>query len=205
MATPLTASYRMSFQYVVSSYTHVIRHYVRAVIVGGDYKVVLKDGVTQITPQQCADGMGNALDNLFQTANPASAAWTLEHLSGMAWNPVATGGTATESGVSTAPALASQITLVLRDTSFKKVKAVVMESTVKPPYHFNVLGSNTGALHNFSSLLWAFCLEYDADTGELNPPQKWVVSRGNDYLQDHPFVGVTGDLNDKIRRGRGLT
>lgn len=205
MATPLTASYRMNFAYTVSGYTHRLRQYCKAVIVGGAYKLVERDGTTQITPQNAADGMGNALDNLFEDNNPSTCAWTLENLSGSAWNPVDSGSATVDSGVATAYVPASQITLVSRDTAFKKVRTIVLESNIRPPYHFNALGSNTGQLHAFSSTLWAFCLAFDLAAPEVYSPILWVVSRGNNYLADHGFVGVTGDLNDKIRRGRGLT
>lgn len=198
MAEPLVAEGRIVFAYTVDGLTHEIRAYVRN---------PQESGGTWFINSRTLDendlDWEDAADGLFASASyPIGDDVTfpdmeLQIRDGVVWNLVAT-HTGASSNTSGAHKPGAQCTLVLRDTAFKKVKVVVEEPNTASPYHFLSVAAATGILDDFSK-------QYTPSATVTNAPYHWQVSRGNRYLNTSSFVGLTGSLNRRVRRRRGLT
>jgi hypothetical protein len=172
--------------------------YTSASLVSGDYVVNLNAGGT-CTVQQAADGFGAGFVPMYRDTDLTSCVARLQQKSGFNWltrDTKTVNGTPATTGT-TVPA--SQNTLVLRDLPGNVAKIIALETTVPLPFHVTSPGSIPARLIGFYN-------EFSEDSGSgTYRPSKWVVSRGDNALQDEPLIGATGDFNDKLRRARGLT
>lgn len=194
MATPLSATWRIKFQYAVDGLEHVLHAYARIGTITPTLTLRQRDGVTETLWSDCATGMVGAMSNVL----PAAVVWgaqTLEQLSGLVWLPQASA--AATAGTAGTYKPATQITAVLRDTGFHKIRLQVMEGVVAAPSHTPGIPG--------SGFLNALLLPFTVGGSTAGDPYFWMVSRANQYLQDNPVVGTTVDLNDKLRRARGLS
>lgn len=196
MPTPLVATYRIVTQYTVSSLVHVQHSYCQPDTVDGDdTTLVPRDGGAAILWSDAADKQWANAFTYWVVADDGAVA-TLEHRVGSIWNPVAfhtlTGG----GGGSLAAA--SQLTVVMRDTSFKKLRLTLMEGNTGYVGHS---ASGVGMPGDIDSLIYAFTTPVD----DRACPGNWVKSRSNLFLLESGTVaGATLDLNDKLKRARGL-
>jgi len=197
MTPPLVAASRIVLPININGLVHKLRVYARnATLVGTDWMINTRE--TDANDLAWADAVADlaaAVSFLLPTTASANAA-ILEKRTGDLWNPVdfVVVPLPNKGGTSVA---ASQITLVMRDTTFYKVKVVVMEGIIDGPGRYPSFDTLTGALLNMAS-------EWD-DTHTLdNAPWRWQVGRDNEYLLDNPFVGLTITFNRKMRRARGL-
>lgn len=200
MATTLVPTYRMEFSYVVTGLLHKVRHYVN-VDTSTPVKILKRDGTTAITPAAAAAGFVDAFQSGYGVNQPTAFGWIFQHLVTGVWLPVATGTEPNENTVTTPQQLGAQVTSVFRDTAFKKVRLIELESIVPGPFHF----ANLAAATSFNAALGGLLQQYDSTFTVTNPPFEWVVGRSGNYLATNPLVGVTWDLNDKVRRARNLT
>lgn len=195
MSTPLTASARIHIPYIAQGRAHSLRHYVRIVtdgahpligVIGSDVGLLWSDAAVRAA----------FLMHLELPAGSSVGTLVLEKKSGIVWNPVdaIAPGTLTFSGTAFP---ATQITAVMRDTTFKQIRVEVLDTAVAAPQHYGGIPS-TGLMDSW--------LEHFTLAGQDDPtdPYWWVVSRGNNHLQDAPIAGITVDLNDRIRRDAGL-
>lgn len=198
MATPLSATGRITIPITTQSGLHKVRHYVRGLAqTGGVWKVNTRTlDENDLDWEDAAEAMAHSISFLFATAASVGDA-VLEKLEGIVWQPKAFHTVVIDQkGGSTAPA--SQATIVLRDVQFKKVKVVLLEINSGTLYHTNSYAALSGSFLNVIA-------EYTSDHVGTNAPYVWMVGRGNAYLNTAPFVGVTVAPNHKARRALGLT
>lgn len=197
MAVPLLVTWRMKFSYIVRSLTHVMNIYCDAAAVGSVYVINANAGGV-LDLQDCADAVGSKMAPCFLDADLTSINYQLQEKVGFAWITRASGtvsGTPATTGT-TQPA--SQCTLVLRDISSHFAKIILLETKIPAPYHIISRLDLDQPLKDFYDL-------FSADSGTVaNRPSLWMLSRGGNALMSQPLVGATGDLNDKVRRARGL-
>lgn len=197
MATPLTATHRFTMSYVVDGFTHIKRSYCKRQdpLIGGP--AVLDRNGSLIDVVDAAQGLWDTFSQSLETTVPPPAV-LFEERSGSLWLPVAA-ATVTGSGSSTnGVRLASQYTLVVRDTAFKKIRATWLE------FSEAYVGHSPSGL-GISTTLDVIANNYNGAGAIANHPFLWEKSRGDNYiLASGAIAGGTLDLNDKIKRRRGL-
>jgi len=199
MSQPLVATSRISIPYIVDGENHIARVYVVKSGSSVPYGVVLSDAST-ISFADAAQGVWDAMqfafsDNGTQVSVPTAV---LESLVGSAWLPLEFAVLTGHGRSGGEDYHARQTTLVYRDTSYKKVKIVLMEGRFRDPEHVVAPSNSTS---NLNGLLGAFA-GFQTIT---NDPTEFVVGRSENYLLGTSgAVGATVALNRKIRRRRGL-
>lgn len=196
MSTPLTASWRITIPYTVSGKAHKHRAYVRIATITPTYTLRQRDGTTTMLASLAIDILANKLAIVVPAGSVFGTA-LLEEYSGGLWLPRYSHAPTMGTVISGTLAPASQITVVLRDTGFHKIRAIMLDTKFPPPGHWNDDGTAAG--------LGGWTDRYGLAGASSNDPYYWQVSRGNLYLQDSPWAGITFDLNNKVRRARGLT
>lgn len=197
MAQPLLAQGRIVLPYLYSGFQHVSHFYVRnPQNVGATYNINSRAlDENDLDWKDAAQSLWLAFSYMLDDAVSAPI-MKLETFDGVAWNLVdtvaATGGNGSGTGQ-----FGNTWVAVFRDVAFKKMKIVVAESPSPVPGHYT---SISGAPSLFINGL----TEWTEDGITAHPPFEWNVSRGDRYLKTSPFVSVTGNLNRKIRRARGL-
>jgi len=194
MSQALVATHRITQPYTVSGVQHKIRYYVKRDlgVVTPPYFIINRAATSMnwtLVAEQFAFRMGYM----------SQASWgpaVLEELSGTLWLPLDVYQPTGQSAGGSVQ-VATQTTMVLRDTAFKNFHVVFMEQTQAAPYH-NIapfaLGTSQGNMqHGWLS-----------DGADIHDPYQFQVSRGNRYLATSPFIGYTIALNRKVRRRRGL-
>lgn len=195
MATPLTAQWRVTIPYLVQGRNHKVRFYVNDATVGGTTYQIPDRTAVLMNWETGVDSFIVSLGNIMSSGDTVGTCLLEQLVSGI-WQLRATHtpGTFTVTG-SYVPS--SQATLVLRDTNFKKLKVVILDTGVQPPEHA-VTVSGCDSQSQF------FVTEFTSAGAGAQPPYKWVVSRSKAYIDPAGFVGYTVALNRKIRRARGL-
>lgn len=195
MSQPLLATYRITIPYTVSSIAHKFRAYVKSdgSVTAGVPNITYVDA--SIHPWNVA--ANNLAGYLAPYLNCTFGAALFEHLVSGVWLPLdSVAVTATPSAG--AAQAARQLTVVLRDSAFKKVKLVVMEGVL------TTAAFHTTAYSGLDAVLTALLAGYNPATVDAGKPLLWQVSRGDRYFLASPLVASTGTLNRKIRRRRGL-
>lgn len=201
MSEPLTATYRLDLTIDVSSQIHKQRFYVEAspsILSADGYYLFDRSGIASIQPRDAAAVWWSAIKEWFNTS-VGPATWILYNFVAGAWNPVASGAL-TGNGTSTAPIeFASQVTISLRTSTFKRIRMVILEQS---------LLVQAGKSYTYSALHTVAPNTADAIFGTFGGGasfQAWVRSRNKKELDgSNPLVSFTFDLNDKVRRARGL-
>jgi hypothetical protein len=200
MGQELLATARIELSYVVNGLAHKLRHYCTIVYVLGQPQVADRDGLnTLIWDAGVAQFWWNRVRGMLENgAVQGTAQAQLQSRSGTIWNPIAyatlSGGGAGNASTKSA----SQATFVLRDTAFKKIRAMILEHT--EGYVFHSLDGTGGSS---ATLVWANAYT-GADT-DGNAMYRWVKSRGDRFILGRgSAAGLTFDLNDKLKRARGL-
>lgn len=197
MAQTLVAVDRITINYTVQALAHKQRFYVKqGTPIGGAAQLLDRDGSTLIPAEDAAQFAWDTMRDKFHTSVLA-ADYILEHRSGLNWNPVEA-NVLVGAGTGGNTSVASQFTLVLRDTAFFKLHNLLLEHSEGYAGHSNTgLGLNT-PLDNY-----VLALTTDIDP---NCQWHWAKSRGDRYiLASGAGAGGTLGMNDKIRRARGLT
>lgn len=197
MAQPLLATNRVTFTFTVSGLNHVQRFYCeRAAPLLGVEQLADRDGIVTRDAQSCFDsgwqGIARVLGVLTTTATAI-----LEEYSAPLWNPVAA-FTVSAAGDQAADTPASQLTVVVRDTAFKKIRMTTMEPGLGYAGHSNTgYGFNVSADQYIDSITGA-----DTDTFGI---YRWAKSRGDRFIMASGMIaGATLDFNDKLKRSRNL-
>lgn len=200
MSQILLANWRATLHYVVDGFPHISNHYCDALVDTGSlvgYSLLDRDGATHIHLEDAAQRWGDLIGSILYSTLSSVGSVLLEQRSGSVWNPVVSSTPVSVSMTGFTYNKASQMTTVLRDTAFKKVKDLAMESVV-------LVGKHGVAVPSSAFVEHAYLLSFtDGFTGPSDP-YRWIKSRGNRYLATVPFVGYTTDLNNKIRRRRGI-
>lgn len=196
MATTLTATHRITLTYVCTGFTHLWRGFCKVgSTVLGVRQLVCRDGITEISWKDGIEYWGSKVPEFADCDATMSA--LLEVRSGTLWNPLdADAFTVGLFGGTFAPA--SQYTAVVRDTAFKKIRVVLMEGFNGYVGHAaSGYGINAG-LDDMSDVL-------NGNDADPLTNYQWQKSRGDNYiLASGAIAGVTLDLNDKLKRARGL-
>jgi len=196
MSVPLAAFYRIELEFTVEGIAHKTRAYChRGADIAGVPTVTARDTVTDGVWTDRAQGYWDALKQVYASEVTAPQAQFQHFVSG-AWNPVdvaALTGAGAGTG-STSPA--NQLTMTLRDTSFDKVRVVLLETIG------GYLGKATTAV-GLSGNLGNLSARYTSSHAAADDPFNWQQSRGARYLALSPFVSIVFDTNNKMRRARG--
>lgn len=198
MAQPFTATWRITMPYSVTGVQHVMRVYVNSTgaLAGGITQLINRTGGLANWTALVSEFDTAVFNNLFQDNETSMGIALLENLSGIIWNPVDSVAMAALVNSVAAPVYASQNTVVLRDTTFDKLKIEYMEASVPIPYHTETPPAS-GIMQSASA---PFLSNYTAMA-----PFNYVVSRSTGYIKaTGAFVGQTGTLNRKLRRARGF-
>jgi len=199
MSTTLAALGRITIAYQVdSTFTHKLRAYVRnPQLVGSTWMINTRTtDSNDLDWAGAANGLMETLTYLMSLASLFGAA-LLETRSGSVWQPRATAAfSRTHHGSGTLQP-ASQFTLTLRDTLFRKVKVVVLDGIYPGLAKSTDPNAGIGASDSFNA---QFQSTYTVGGG----PYTWLVGRGNTYLAVNPVVSWVAATNRKIRRARGL-
>lgn len=193
MATILTATWRATVPYTISGLAHKLHIYAKIATTTPTFSVRHRNGIDSSDFDDIMDRLASRLTNVLPSGTVIGTC-LFEQRSGSIWTPQYSYlPTDTFSG-SLQPA--TQLTAVLRDTAFKKVRLTVLDTKIAAPAHYP--GLSGGGLDGFIAG-WG-------EAGAVVPedPWFWAVSRGSNYMLSSPFAGTTMDLNDKIRRARGL-
>jgi hypothetical protein len=198
MATPLVASYRIKLQYVVGGLTHVNHAYCVPQATGAQPWKLIKRGavVSTLTWQAIAGNWWhNVWIDLMASSVPGALA-TLEQKVGLLWVPldflnIVDPGVG---GPTFTPA--QQATLVLRDTSFDKIRVVFLETVD------GYLGHSANG-HGLTTQFDLIIPEYEGSGTSESSPVNWQVGRSNNYMLTAGAVaGLTLDQNRKLKRAR---
>lgn len=197
MSTPLSATHRLVFNYRVGSLDHVAHHYC-GLVASGDpsgYDVQRRPPFVTLGVSDAVDRLWTLLAPLYNAANTAFGQVELQELSGTAWLPLGFYQTAVTASSAVAYWPCSQLTMVLRDLAFHKIKAVWLESILTPP-------SKTNVVTGFGTLFQALAEGYTTPGASNDNPFMWV--RGRSDLNINTFVSMVGALNNRLRRERSL-
>lgn len=200
MATPLSATGRISIPYTVAGKLHYQRVFVRGITpVGATYNINSRTlDANDIDWQDAAEALVTAAATYLGGTSVIMGEAILEQFSDPVWEPLQyhdVSGISLHAGTYEP---AHQVTLVLRDKAFKKVKVVLAEDLVTQLFHF----TSEGAAQN---LVPDWVKEFTQNNTLTTAPYIWMVGRSDQYLADNPLVGCTGTYNRKFRRARGLT
>lgn len=197
MATPLSAIHRLTLNYNVAGFSHVLRAYcARGADVSGVPQLLARDAVSLVSVPSAAQGLWDLIREVHPSGTLAATGF-FEARSGLVWNPII-GLTPTGAGTGGAATLAQQETITVRDANFNKIKVVIMESDQ------GYIGHSASGLGINSEVDDQITRLNGTDT-DANAPFNWMKSRGNAYISaTSPIAGVTMDLNDKLKRRRGL-
>lgn len=196
MPQALLATYRLRTEYTIGGLTHKTVQYVKGVS-GSPGSIILTDRTSAThTLQQAADAWAQNLDAILDNTLTSVNVFLDQLVAGI-WQLVDTVTVSLAGSSGTAYKPATQLTYVFRDSSFFKMKVVLIEASQSAPAHWT---SPTGGGSSNNTLV----KEYTSGHVSTHAVWLWGVSRGNRYLADSPFVGGTCTLNRKIRRARGL-
>jgi hypothetical protein len=201
MAQPLTATYRLGLHIVVQGLLHKQRFYARAspsILSADGFFLWERDDIADIEPHTAAQVWWNAVRGNFNDT-VAAPSWLLEQRTGTSWNPVA-GGAVTGAGTDTGDIqIATQFTISMRTTDFNRIRMVILESN-SFELGIKTVGS-AGMAIEWSTL----ASRLDGSAGLAGQLWNWVRSLNNIALAESgPIVSGTYDLNDAVRRARGV-
>jgi hypothetical protein len=199
MSQPLLATFRMVINYRVAGVNHAWRGYCFAPTpTVGAPDILQRDGVSVLDWTDAANYSWDQMRTLYNTGSIDSAQAVLEQFADPVWNPISfhtlTGGGASSASQKNA----QQITYVLRDTAFFKLRFILLETVQGYTGHVGT-GYGLGTDQN------SFTEKLDGTETNVNAFWNWQKSRGNRYfLASGTVAGLTFDLNDKLKRRRGL-
>lgn len=200
MSTALSATGRITVPVIVSNFTHKVRVFVRnPQAVGGSFNI--NSRATDANDQVWTDALNDFVTTISWMFGGGAtfADAILEHQTGGIYTTLATATPSFVSHVSGTPSLGWQTTWVFRDLLNKQVKLEFLEGYLQTLTHVGAVGAfGAGAPLSFLT-------EFLPTHTLTHAPYVWMVSRGNQYLNTAPFVGLTVSTNKRIRRRRGLT
>ncbi len=199
MSQPLLATARLEFLYVVNSFNHRLNTYMAYNDVLGQHQMNDRDGITTVLWTLGAQYLWDKVRGVYSAAGlPAAAQVSLFSRSGSIWNLIDVAAlTGIGSGSGTV-ALANQSTWVVRDTAFKKIRFVLLEDLYGYAFHVQNGISGSAPLDDVTKMI------NGTDTN-ASAPFRWMKSRGDRFIAaTGSIAGLTQDLNDRLKRARGL-
>lgn len=199
MSVVLAATAKLVFQYTVDDLPHKLQTYMAYNDVLGQHQMVDRDGITTVLWTVGAQYLWDKFRQGYNSTDVSSpASVSLFHRSGSLWNLVDVSALTGVGASGSATSPAQQFTWVLRDTAFKFVRFLALETIGGYVGHYPVGIGGTSWLNNITYMLSG------ADT-DASAPYRWLKSRGDRFLAATGTVaGLTADSNDALRRARGL-
>lgn len=190
--TPISASHQIDFHYKTNGLAHVLQLRCHATPSGGSYDLASYTG-TNLPWTVNVDNFVTVLKPLFKASQDNIEKAVLQEYDGGTYNPleeysIGVDGTGTSGRV-----VAGQFTLMYRDAAFKRLKIVLMEPALGDVPIHQGYGGIGGAL-----------LAFVDDTKNVSSGHAgaWIRSRIDSHINQ--FIDITGSLNKKTRRRRGL-
>jgi len=197
MSTVLLATGRIVVPYTINGLLHKHHAYVRnPQFVGGAWTINSRTTDSNDTLWTAAlEGLITGFNGVFPS-DVTVGLCLFQTLEGPVW---VTQDSATQSitPTGTAHVPASQITITVKDKSFKNVKIVLMECIETPPFKISAATGGDSAFDALTS-------RYIGHNASHAWPYDWQVGRGNQYFMASPFVSAVVTYNRKLRRARGL-
>jgi hypothetical protein len=200
MAEPLTAVYRVDLTITIAGLNHKQFTYCEAspsLIAASGYYLWNRSGVALIDFGDAVNAWWTALRSVYDSQVTAVAS-VLSNFSGGTWNPVA----AHTVTLGTAPAGTAQgggqLTISNRTDNFKRQRVILLETLVP-------VGKKYGSQAAFAAAYAAVAGAIDGSDSNVSGYFNWARSRNKKLL--HPstaIVSAVTDLNDRVRRARGL-
>ena len=199
MSVPLTATSVLRFEYVVSGLRHKLQTYMAYNDVLGQHQMVDRDGITTILWTTGAQYLWDKVRALYYSGYVTSPATvTLLHRSGTLWNIVDVAALTGTGSNGTVGKFGAEGTWTLRDTSFKKLKYILLEAV------FDLTGKYPTGIGAGSAINAMTNALNGVDT-DASAPFRWVKSRGDRFLAASGTVaGLSFRPNDAICRARGI-
>lgn len=196
MAQALVAEFRVVITYTVVGKPHVQRSYCQVEDISDVVPNLIGRDSDLTEWTDCAQGwwdeMRGIVDNSAIGANAV-----LEQRTGAIWFPMKSVAL-TDNGAGSVETLASQYTLVVRDTAFKRIRVIIME-----PGTGLYVGHSANGL-GITELTDDVANAWNGENADLTMPYNWAKSRGDRYvLGSGAIAGGTYDLNDRMKRERG--
>src|SRR5207248_2623989 len=126
---------RVHLPYTVDGEDHDFHIYCETVAGGPPFSLVGWGIAGNPTFQDAAASMNLAMYHMWHTGDTTFADILLEQFDGSAWNPIEGYTPAVQPDSSSSLKLATQVTVVLRDDQFRKVRPVLMETIYINPLH----------------------------------------------------------------------
>jgi len=199
MATTLVATGRIIIPYQVDSvFTHRIYAYVRnPQLVGAVYNVNSRTTDANDTQWDwAASGLAETISYMLPIGSTFGT-MILQLRSGSVWTPVASFTFAGTNHAAGTLWPASQFTLSLRDTLFRRVKVVLLDA------NYGSLAKSTDPTAG-PAQADNFMAQFTSAGAVGSKPYAWMVGRGNTYLAASPIISWVSATNRKMRRARGL-
>jgi hypothetical protein len=176
---------------------HVLHCYVRnPQLVGADWMINSRTTDANDTHwYDAAHSLMVCVSNML-SATASAGTHLLQTRSGGVWTTVDTTTQAATNQNGTL-AIATQLSMTLRDKLFNRFRLQIMEINGNAPGKIispTAGGANTDAL----------AIEFTPSFTLSTPPYDWVVSGWNQYLSTAPFVSIVIALNRKMRRARAV-
>jgi hypothetical protein len=159
-----------------------------------------RDGVTQTSWITCAQAHWDAIRAVYGNTTPATVSAALETTQdgGDTWilddiTALSGGGSAPTNELK-----AGQLTIVVRDRNFYKIRIVLLEHSL---YYTNHSANGLG----IDAATDALINKLNGVTLTTKTGWFWQVGRSGEYFANTGAIaGVTADVNDKLKRRRGL-
>lgn len=199
MAQPLIASGKIELTYKGSGITHKIEAYVRGLVfLSGHWYINdrYSDSPTLLWTL-AANTLAENVSYLLEAGAALGPALLYQRV-GFIFVPVDTFVITSTNHAAGAVYPATQSTMVLRDSALYKVKVIVMDVNAPAPER---IITPTGGPAQYDSFISNYLITAPLST----PPYLWQASRGDRFLAASPFLAVTIDLNDKLRRAYSLS
>jgi len=197
--TPITAPFRLNFQYRIDTLDHRCQFYLRTSPSADStgYDTVPRAGFAAVGVSAAVDGFFTTIAPLYKSTDTTFLGALLEELVSGAWVYRAYHATAVTPTGSAVYQKAMQLCESGRDTNNKPMPVYLYEQHVGDPSKdtaFGALGANYAALVE--------ALFNPGGTAVSANPVAWRVSRGNVYSQR--WLAQVTDSNEKLRRRRGI-
>lgn len=201
MPSPLTATHRLEFQYTVDGVLHKSHAYCHAIPstlsdpTGFDLE--RRVPLTPIGAAAAIDAFWTNLNNIMASAQTSFGVTVLQVRAGTVFNPIAFRNTPVTPSQTGTYVKAAQVTVTFRGEDFSHLRVDILESLLIPGQHVAAIPT--------TGMEGGWMAGYDPLRAVAADPYNWQMSRNQQFISGAGgFVALTTDLNDKIRRRRGI-